>query len=137
MEIIDLPFPDLEISDAMHVEIIGSEDSADNLDKSIAAVKFIHNDATSMTLQIDFSDISAISNDMLESDMLRVTFLKPGLFCARKNREYLSIESWVQEKNVPPQYSVDEFKEMQEAAKKVTIAAKIYTLIEIICFFVL
>ena len=59
----------------MQVEVIGADIAEDDEDKSIVSVEFVRHDSTTMDLQIQFSNPTAISVDILFADELMLTFV--------------------------------------------------------------
>lgn len=77
----------------MHV---ADDDPYDDLDKTISKFKLDGISEKKLSLTVLFNDLTAISKDVTEPDMLSVKFLKPNLFIDEETGLTLDRSSWNQ-----------------------------------------
>ena len=73
------------IEDVLEVKV-HNDDPDDDLDKSIAKVTLDGISDKKLSLTVTFNDLSAITKDISEPDLLEIKFLRPGLFIDAETR---------------------------------------------------
>ena len=94
---------DFSFEDALTVEVEGQDDF--EIDKSIGEIIITEITDRSLTIQVLFGDISAISKNIRDPDMLIITLAMPNIFIDAETGEALSTDPIVFKLPVGAQYT--------------------------------
>lgn len=106
--------PPINLDDAFTMKI---EDLDQEVDKSIATAQLVDIESTFFTVQIKFSDTSAISQYLIEPDTLIVTFSMPEIFVDEETGKPLASDPIHYRIPLSAQYTLEEFQELELAAE--------------------